>query len=301
MKGIIILGNGFDLDLGLETNYSDFAKSRFWTELMEANSHSLDPGRLLGFLRQKYYVEKWIDIEKSLLEFALKKTKHKDVSLAKDDKEDFVLLCRALKEFLLEQQSTFNPGINSVAEIILQSFPRLTSASALYTFNYTRLNVLANKMGIGMGKDAVHIHGSLKDDGELILGIDTREQIIEEYAFLFKTQNRQYRHTDILKDLQNRDEYIFFGHSLNGMDYSYFSLLFTRLTVSHQTTPRLTIITKNEDEENRFKNFLRRSNVSLQELYSNSNPTFILTDEVYKQREGELEKLRALRLRLYEM
>lgn len=28
-KGIIVLGNGFDLDLGLKTCYADFAKSEF--------------------------------------------------------------------------------------------------------------------------------------------------------------------------------------------------------------------------------------------------------------------------------
>ena len=48
----------------------------------------------------------------------------------------------------------------------------------------------------------------------------------ESYSFLYKTQNRQYRHTDILKDLRDKDEYIFYGHSLNGMDYSYFKSLF---------------------------------------------------------------------------
>lgn len=298
LKGIIVLGNGFDLDLGLQTSYSDFAKSRYWTELMDANPRSSDNGRLLGCLRERYDAEKWIDIEKTLLEFALAKTKNRDVSRAKDDQEDFILLRAALKKFLLEQQGSFSAEKNSVAKVMLKMTPRLTKVCALYTFNYTQLDVLANKIGVGLEKDAVHIHGSLKDGGDLILGIDTKEMIAEEYSFLFKTQNRQYRHTDILKSLRDKAEYVFFGHSLNGMDYSYFSLLFSHLTVSVQTTPRLTIITKNEDEENRFKNFLRRSHVSLQELYSNSNPTFILTDEVYKQSGEELDKLNALLTRL---
>lgn len=308
-KGIIILGNGFDLDLGLKTNYADFAKSRFWDELMSGNPHSLVGDRLLGFLRAKYNVEKWIDIEAALLEYALQKTQDRDVKYAAEDRKDFGLLCGALKAYLMDQQKSFVPKSNSVAKELLRRFSRLSSASALYSFNYTMLNVLSIKIGAGLGlgvgnglrNDAIHIHGSLQDDGNLILGIDTTMEIIEDYAFLFKTQNRQYRHTDILKDLRGREEYLFFGHSLNGMDYSYFSLLFSNLTISHNPTPRLTIITKNEEEEERFKNFLRRSHVSLQELYSNSIPTFILTDEVYKRSEDELDKLNALLVRIQNM
>ena len=29
-KNIFVIGNGFDLDLGLSTKFSDFAKSSFW-------------------------------------------------------------------------------------------------------------------------------------------------------------------------------------------------------------------------------------------------------------------------------
>lgn len=33
MKNVLIIGNGFDLDLGLPTRYSDFAKSEYWPKL----------------------------------------------------------------------------------------------------------------------------------------------------------------------------------------------------------------------------------------------------------------------------
>lgn len=135
-KGIIILGNGFDLDLGLKTSYADFAKSSQWAELMSGNIHSNDKDMLLGFLKSK-------------------------------------------------------------------------------------LNVLASKFNVSMEYDATHIHGSLSDEGNIILGMETDRGIDDRYSFLYKTQNRQYRHTDILKDLRDKDEYVFFGHSLNGMDYSF--------------------------------------------------------------------------------
>lgn len=289
-KGIIILGNGFDLDLGLKTSYSDFAKSEFWQDLMADNNHSTNSQRLLGFLKGKYDVEKWIDIEAALLEYALDKTENHRVSNAEEDKEDYKQLCQALKQYLIEQQNNYVPSQVSVARGLIGSLKSMTNASKLYTFNYTQLDVLAKKLNISLDFDAVHIHGSLMDEGNLILGIDTNKTINERYSFLYKTQNRRYRHTDILKDLRDKDEYIFFGHSLNGMDYSYFKSLFNLLDSTNLSTPRLTIITKNENDENRFKNFLRKEYVSLQGLYSNSIPTFILTDEVYNRSESELKK-----------
>lgn len=297
-RGIIILGNGFDLDLGLKTSYSDFAKSEFWQELMADNNHSTNSQRLLGFLKGKYDVEKWIDIEAALLEYALDKTENHRISNAEEDKEDYKQLCQVLKQYLIEQQNNYVPSPISVARGLMGSFKSMTNTSKLYTFNYTQLDVLAQKLNISLGCDAVHIHGSLMDEGNLILGIDTNKTIDERYSFLYKTQNRQYRHTDILKDLRDKDEYIFFGHSLNGMDYSYFSSLFGQLSNNSLSTSRLTIIAKNEDDENRFKNFLRKEYISLQGLYSNSIPTFILTDEVYKKSEDEMKKVEELFERL---
>lgn len=290
-KGIIILGNGFDLDLGLETSYSSFAKSEQWKELMDNNEHSKDINWLLGYIKSKYEVEKWIDIEAALLEYAMYKTSNRIMAYSKGDEIDFIALRKCLKAYLTEQQSFFRPTRRSVASLLLTCLGKLSNASKLYTFNYTQLDVLATKCNYDPLIDAEHIHGSLADDGELIFGIETRANTIDErYAFLFKTQNRKYRHTDLLKDLRGKDEYIFFGHSLNGMDYNYFDSLFISLAGSVSKTPRLTIVTKNEDDEYSFKNYLRR-NVSLQGLFSNAIPTFILTDEVYQGNENEQRKV----------
>jgi hypothetical protein len=300
-KGIIILGNGFDLDLGLETSYSSFAKSEQWKDLMDNNEHSKDINWLLGFIKSKYEVEKWIDIEAALLEYAMNKTSNSIMAYSKGDEIDFIALCKSLKAYLTEQQSLFKPTKKSVASLLLTCLGKITNYSKLYTFNYTQLDVLAAKCNYDPLIDAEHIHGSLADDGELIFGIETRANTIDErYAFLFKTQNRKYHHTDLLKDLRDKDEYIFFGHSLNGMDYNYFNSLFISLAGSVSKTPRLTIITKNEYDEYSFKNYLRR-NISLQGLFSNSLPTFILTDEVYRGNENEQRKVMELLSRVQAM
>jgi len=292
-KCIIVLGNGFDLDLGLATSYSSFVKSKQWSDLMESSINSWDNEGLLGFLRSKSLIEKWIDIEAALLEFARIKTSKHDISNANADRFDFIELCKALKSYLLEQQTGFNGTKKSVAALLLKIFSRLTEGSRIYTFNYTEPRVLAKAFNWEMNHRVSHIHGSLNDDDGIILGIETNEIIDDHYAFLYKTQNRRYRHTNIMKDLWNKNEYVFFGHALNGMDYAYFKNTFSILASSSAgaVSPRLTIITKSAEDEESFKVFLRKQMVSLQALYSNTDPTFILTDEVYNGNEEEKDKV----------
>lgn len=133
-----------------------------------------------------------------------------------------------------------------------------------------------------MGFDATHIHGSLAENDGIILGIETRDTVDEHYSFLFKTQSRNYKHSNILKDLRGKDEYVFFGHSLNGMDYAYFETTFISLSNNGLNTPHLTIITKDDNEERKFKSFLRKQHISLPGLFSNAIPSFILTDFIYR-------------------
>ena len=48
---VLIIGNGFDLDLGLKTRYSDFAKSKEWNQLYASDSWSEGSMRGKGFSR----------------------------------------------------------------------------------------------------------------------------------------------------------------------------------------------------------------------------------------------------------
>ena len=62
-KKVFIIGNGFDLDLGWKTRYSDFASSKFWI----GDSYGSD---LKSRLNQDKRIEKWFDLEMSLLNYA---------------------------------------------------------------------------------------------------------------------------------------------------------------------------------------------------------------------------------------
>jgi len=60
---LLIIGNGFDLDLGLKTSYSDFIES----DNFKSIAHKY---QLLNFLSEKFHTEKWIDLENFLRLFA---------------------------------------------------------------------------------------------------------------------------------------------------------------------------------------------------------------------------------------
>lgn len=86
-KRLLIIGNGFDLDLGRATRYSDFAKSEFWPK----NLHS----QLYEYLNQKSQIEKWFDLEGELANYVQKAAKtipaYKSLipETAKEDAYDF--------------------------------------------------------------------------------------------------------------------------------------------------------------------------------------------------------------------
>lgn len=62
---LLVIGNGFDLALGLKTSYIDFME---W--LM--NEHCMDGTDLYEFLSRKLKVKRWIDIENELRVFQIK-------------------------------------------------------------------------------------------------------------------------------------------------------------------------------------------------------------------------------------
>lgn len=55
---LLIIGNGFDLDLGRKTRYSDFAKSEFWLKNLDS--------QLYGYLNKKSQIERWFNLDGEL-------------------------------------------------------------------------------------------------------------------------------------------------------------------------------------------------------------------------------------------
>ena len=77
-KVVLVLGNGFDLDLGLPTGYSDFLQSPFFYEFLNSANilkyHRFDiqKDNILEYLQQQKNLKNWIDIEVELKNLAIK-------------------------------------------------------------------------------------------------------------------------------------------------------------------------------------------------------------------------------------
>lgn len=102
-KKVFIIGNGFDLDLGWNTRYSDFATSQYWP-----TSNYNFYQNLQRVLQEKAYIEKWFDLEQVLLEYAIlpptKEYYNRTNDYLKEDKKFFEKVSTSLTEYLQNEQ-----------------------------------------------------------------------------------------------------------------------------------------------------------------------------------------------------
>ena len=78
----LILGNGFDIDMGLPSKYSDFAKSQEWQNMIKRVDSFLQfedyrNHSLLGQLQDASRESMWFDIEEEIHKFI---NAHRDIT-----------------------------------------------------------------------------------------------------------------------------------------------------------------------------------------------------------------------------
>lgn len=272
---VLIIGNGFDLDLGMHTSYRDFAKSKLWP----FDSPIYDKG--LGYyLNQKKHTENWFDLERELANYALslKETSLEDKTQIKNDKEDFSVLIQKLKEFLkTEQDNLYNVEDDVAAKRVLRDLIKLPNYF-IHSFNYTDISSIAKKLGISQTQSRVeYVHGALANN-DIILGTGDNTGLPEEYDFLYKTSNKNYSSNNLAESLDYAQEIIIFGHSLGENDFDYFKPFFQKISqnvgVNYNSIENkrleLTIYTKDEKSEIAIKRQLRKlTDNHLQGIYAN--------------------------------
>ena len=173
----------------------------------------------------------------------------------------------------------------------------------LYSFNYTPINLIT-KIAAIIDESKVPIvrpHGEITDesilkakveDNSIILGIETNNinNIAPGYSFLLKSNNPAYKSTHIASDLLQTRNVIIFGHSLNKMDFGYFREYFNFLASNTDKDRKLTIITKDDNSRVNLLDNLRKSDISVRDLYAHIHVEIILTDDMVKKK-TESEKM----------
>lgn len=248
---ILILGNGFDLDLGLKTKYHDFYESKFWPFRAA--------GTLMGaYLRHEESLDKWMDLEEKIGEYAVRSyfNDFKDMGaegkLPKDNLSDYDLVIKALSEYLLQaEKGPINK--ESIAASIFKSNMESLFPPTVITFNYTNIESIARRIGISQLFIPQYVHGNLVKQN-IILGVGENytyknHRLPEENDFLYKASSPNYAPPQFSRILSQASHITFFGLSLGKMDISYFTGLFQAL--SNTDGKFLTFFTY--DEESRLQ------------------------------------------------
>ena len=288
---LLILGNGFDLNLGRKTRYTDFANSSFWPKGLESN--------LFKHLNEKKEIEKWFDLEGELANYVslvkkrnagpYMKTIH---DLAKNDEQDFKVIVENMIEYLsfVEKET---PPVESLAIKVFSMVCRDKAFEKVYSFNYTDLSKLYRSLSLEHNPEFEYVHGCLADRSA-ILGInDSVDTIDGNYDFLRKSFNLHYGSHPVSYDLQDADEVVFFGHSLGDNDYHYFQSFFKhqcKMNMERHERRDITIFTYNDSSRMEIMHTLHKMNDGQTSLLFQNNNLRIFCTEDEEKNESEAFK-----------
>ena len=306
MGNVFIIGNGFDLDLGLPTKYSDFANSVYWPvsetenngakEVDKKEVHSIKIPTLEDAIETAKTRETWFDLEGELLEYSRLRDeiKHKFYVLSNRESPnnvkksvDFLNRLRiSLNEYILSVQQKHEICKDCKASDVLKAIIGNGYFENIYSFNYTDLNAIAYKLGFSKEIKYTHLHGNVSDKS-IILGVD-ETKLRKGYEIFHKSSSRFYRSHDLYNALTGAKEIVIFGLSFGSIDYSYFDRFFRQISegesISEDTKQYITIFTKDDDSRLSIVSNLRNIGINIQRLYAQSHFQIICTsDDVEKQ------------------
>lgn len=291
----IIIGNGFDLDLGLPSKYTDFIGSKEWKDVEHSISmfptddyrnHSL----IYHLQRAAYSKENWFDIEEEIYRFVQEHPECSDMEI-RDIKAEFNRLKKALRSYLVRVSDGFKMD---ESRLPCQFFSQLVNCPKKMVeiyFNYTTPKAfLPKELHFAPGHcSTTYVHGNLEEDN-IVLGCDIQrdDQVNRSLSFMYK-YNMLNRANHVARDLLEAKEIIFYGHSVNEMDFGYFREFFKLASASPNPKRHLTFITLDETAERAIKDNIRNQGISVTDLYNNLETfTFIHTKKLNDKNGNEL-------------
>jgi hypothetical protein len=222
MSTLLIVGNGFDLNLGLKTSYKDFISSPIFESIISKNY-------LATHLKEKLELNNWVDIELELKNY----TRLNDENL----KADYYNLSEILHTFL-SQIDTSKINLDSHSYKLIESLN--LNDLAIVDFNYTesifniiKQNAFLRINGILNPSQYMKIHGSLRDNN-IIFGIEDNDTVSKDYIFLNKSFKKNFGLENPYRFLNTYGTIIFFGLSLGQTDHMYFSDFFINNSKDNQ-------------------------------------------------------------------
>ena len=270
-RNLIILGNGFDLDLGLDTSFSSFVKSYEFRQLP-----------CISFI-QDISASNWSDVEGCIRNSLVEYSRHPDAKEAEKINLAWQALERAWGRFL--------PGQIELSRIEIKrdscAFALLSNEqmqAEWYSFNYTHPRYLC---GLD-GDEPVCIHNDCverdfaKRNGlmslvstSLIIGVDTSvpENIHENVNLMHivKRRNPRYQDVGILDKMRACAVLVLFGHSMGITDSDYFRDFFSCCISGLYREKTIYIVTKDGDSLDGINKNLQSYGVDYDMLVKSDN------------------------------
>ena len=238
MDRLYIIGNGFDIDLGMDTRYSDFLDSTKFKEFAE-DKLVADFANYLFNQNREY----WVDIET-----AIKNYVNDNDSL---DHVSFKIVFEKLKVFLRTyiqmQQSKFIQRISDVngyygssrAVMLIKKIKSEIKKSnnvKIINFNYTsdsffRLFDNIDRFSNQNQVEIINVHGTLEVNSNIVLGVEDKALRTDrsEFGFIKKGRDENMVNTNLYNSYSKASEISFFGHSLGESDIMHFKPMFEHI------------------------------------------------------------------------
>ena len=101
-KVVAIIGNGFDLDLGLKTMYKDYFESDYWP--FKSSLYNENDG--LAKYLNKMFKDNWNDLESLIYEYIIQ---YASDNKQTEDIQCFNMIIPSLKNYLINQSNNYPP------------------------------------------------------------------------------------------------------------------------------------------------------------------------------------------------
>lgn len=257
---ILIVGNGFDLNLGLKTSYCDFLNSeQFQLLLYNDNDLALH-------LSGRHKEANWIDIEIELKRYSANEQTHAF-------EVEYYALCAALMEYLTSLQ--YKMLDDSKAFELLEKYKN--ENFLILDFNYTKTTqILLEMMNFSLSNindRIVKIHGSAKTKN-IIFGVEDGARIKREHIFLKKSFHPSFQPVNFKSVLKEATTISFFGHSLGETDHMYFNDFFYSAASGYEKCTMDFFYYGNEGYKNMFMEIDELTNHKLSGFRQHNQVTF---------------------------
>ncbi len=302
----LVTGNGFDRDLGLQSSFSDFAKSEEWRNLTMAygvNLYRTDMELSLLWHLNNAIQPNWFDIEETIHQFVKSHSNLLEEEVYNIRKE-FEGLHHAFYNYLIRITKDFKADPRKLSYQLLWQLPQCPVYITDFSFNYTTPETFIENVPEPINLFHItreHMHGSLREN-DIIIGCDLgeNEKVNRQLSFMYK-YNKLKHANHISLCLDEAKEIIFFGHSINEMDFCYFRDFFRKASSSYEVPKTVTIITWDENSERSIKDNIRNQGISVTDLYNNLfSFTFIHSSKIYNGDGEEAEKWKDFLFRITE-